>query len=179
MNILILNGSPRKNGNTVQALNALKVGLEKHHQVETVNVVNLKLRGCIACDGCKSNGGNCVLLDGGAELMNQVAAADLIVFGTPVYWWGISAQLKLALDKFYSKDEEFHQAHKKIGIISVGGAELDDPEYRLISEQFKCIADFLGWEVVIDEKIQALAVGDLEKDQEKLAMLTQIGADLK
>ncbi len=178
MNVIILNGSPRRNGNTVHALNAVKAGLEGRHTVETINAIDLKLRGCIACEACSKNGGNCVLPDGGAEFMNKIAAADLIVFGSPVYWWGISAQLKLALDKFYSKNDEFHRVKKKIGIISVGGAELDDPEYRLISEQFHNIADFLGWEVVIDEKFMASDAGDLAKDQAAIKTLTAIGQSL-
>jgi multimeric flavodoxin WrbA len=178
MNILILNGSPRKNGNTAHALKALKSGLGPRHRSEWIDVAALKLRGCIACEGCRKNGGNCVLPDGGAEFMDKVAAADMVLFGSPVYWWGISAQLKLALDKFYSKGEEFHHAGKKIGIVSVGEAGADNPEYRLISEQFRCIADYLGWEVVIDEKISACAVDDLAKDRAKLDALTQIGRNI-
>ncbi len=178
MNVLMLNGSPRKNGNTVSALKALKTGLEPRHQVELLHAVDLKLKGCIACDGCKHNGGRCVLPDDGAMWMEKVAAADLIVFGTPVYWWGVSAQLKLALDKFYSKDEAFHTAHKKLGIVSVGAAELDDPEYRLISGQFRCIAEFLGWQLILDEAFSAVNPGDLAADAAILAELTEKGRTL-
>lgn len=175
MNILILNGSPRKNGNTVHALNALKKGLEPTHRTEWVDVAAMNLKGCIACEGCKKNGGNCVLPDGGAELIDKVAAADMVLFGSPVYWWGISAQLKLALDKFYSKSEEFMQTPKKLGIVAVGEAGPDEPQYRLISGQFRCIAEYLGWELVIDEKITAAAIDDLAGNPARLAELTGTG----
>jgi multimeric flavodoxin WrbA len=178
MNILILNGSPRKNGNTVHALNALKKGMEPAHQTEWVDVVPLNLKGCIACDGCKKNGGDCILPDGGAELIAKVAAADMILMGSPVYWWGISAQLKLALDKFYSRGGEFMRHPKKLGIVSVGEAAVDEPQYRLISEQFHCIAEYLGWKLVIDEKISAAAIDDLANQPSKLAELTLIAQSI-
>lgn len=178
MNILILNGSPRKNGNTVHALKALKTGFEPRHRTEWVDVVELNLQGCIACEACHRNGGRCVLHDGGAELMEKVAAADLIVFGSPVYWWGISGHLKQALDKFYSKGDELMTMPKKLGIVVVGEAELDEPQYRLISSQFRSIAQYMGWEMVIDEKISAGAVDELACNGAILGRLVELGQDI-
>ncbi len=178
MKILILNGSPRKNGNTVHALNALKVGMEPRHRTEWINVVDLNLQGCIACEACQQNGGRCVLPDGGAELMDKVVAADMILFGSPVYWWGITGQLKLALDKFYSKGDELMTMSKKLGIVAIGEAELGDSEYRLISSQFRYIAEYLGWEMIVDEKISAGAVDDLARNKAVLGQLEKLGEDI-
>ena len=85
----------------------------------------------------------------------------MIIFGSPVYWWGISGQLKMALDKFYSKDEEFHRTPKKLGIVAVGAADTGDPQYRLISGQFRCIAGYLGWKIVLDEPVCAATAGEV------------------
>ncbi len=63
---------------------------------------------------------------------------------------------------------------KKIGIISVGAAELSDREYELISGQFQCICEYLNWDLIIDEKISAEEVGDLAKDSKKLLELKEI-----
>jgi len=161
MNVLLINGSPRKNGNTAAAIAAVKSGLPAEYQVEVIDVIGLNMRGCVNCNSCKHNGGDCALPDDGAWFMRKVAAADLIVFGSPIYWCGISGQLKMALDKFYSKDEEFHRTPKKIGSIAIGAVGTDDPEYPLISGQFKRIADYLGWEVVLDEYICAVSRNDV------------------
>ncbi|MDD3154159.1 MAG: flavodoxin family protein [Victivallaceae bacterium] len=179
MKILLINGSPRKQGNTVHALNAIAEGAQKHgHQLEFVNVCALSLKGCINCDCCKHNGGICVLADDGAAFMEKVSQADCLIFGSPVYWWGVSGQLKLALDKFYSKDEQFHKKHKKLAVVAVGAAELDDPEYRLVADQFRCIADFLGWEFLFAEAISAAAVNDLASDKDRLHALIERGETL-
>ena len=181
MNVLILNGSPRKNGNTSHALRAIEDGLKQHHAVEALNVYDFNFRPCRNCDACKRNGGNCIQADDTVRIIDKVTAADLVIFGSPVYWWGISAQLKDVVDKFYSRDDESAptlRTKKKIGIVACGAETTDDPEYKLISDQFHCIAKFLGWEVVLDEAISAAAADDLAKDAARLAQLTETAAKL-
>jgi multimeric flavodoxin WrbA len=181
MNALILNGSPRKNGNTSHALRAIADGLARNHAVESLNVYDYTFRPCRNCDACKRNGGNCIQADDTVRIINKITDADLVIFGSPVYWWGISAQLKDVVDKFYSRDDESVptlRTKKKIGIVAVGAETVDDPEYKLISDQFHCIANFLGWEVVLDEAISAAAAGDLAKDAARLAALTETAAKL-
>ena len=175
MNVLILNGSPRKNGNTSHALRAIEDGLKARHTVESLNVYDFTFRPCRNCDACKRNGGNCVMPDDTVPIITKVAAADLVIFGSPVYWWGISAQLKDVVDKFYSRDDASAKptlrTKKKIGIVACGADSLSNPEYKLISDQFHCIAGFLGWDVVLDESVCAAAADDLAKDTARLAGL--------
>ena len=181
MNALILNGSPRKNGNTSHALRAIEEGLKRNHIVESLNVYDFTFRPCRNCDACKRNGGNCIQADDTVKIINRITDADLIIFGSPVYWWGISAQLKDVVDKFYSRDDESAptlRTKKKIGIVACGAETTDDPEYKLISDQFHCIAKFLGWEVVLDESICAAAADDLAKDAARLAELTEIASKI-
>ncbi|MBR4254890.1 MAG: flavodoxin family protein [Lentisphaeria bacterium] len=184
MNVLLLNGSPRKNGNTAHALRAIEDGLKQHHAVESLNVYDFTFRPCRNCDACKRNGGNCIQADDTVKIIDKVTDADLVIFGSPVYWWGISAQLKDVVDKFYSRDTESAdgtptlRTKKKIGIVACGAETVDDIEYRLISDQFHCIAKFLGWEVVLDESVSAAAADDLAKDGARLAELTAAAAKL-
>ena len=56
----------------------------------------------------------------------------------------------------------------------MGAAELSDKEYELISGQFECICEYLNWDLIIDEKISAWALGDLAKDSEKMAELKNL-----
>ena len=172
---MFINGSPRKNGNTSHALQAIADGLAPRHAVESLNVYDYTFRPCRNCDACKRNGGNCIQADDTVQIISKVAAADLVIFGSPVYWWGISAQLKDVVDKFYSRDDASAKptlrTKKKIGIVACGADALSNPEYKLISDQFHCIAGFLGWEVVLDESICAAAADDLAKDAARLAQL--------
>lgn len=96
--------------------------------------------------------------------------ADAIVFGTPVYWWGMSAQLKAVIDKMYAYQAKNYTnvAGKKVGLISVGGLEVGAIQYNLISSQFKFISNFLKWDVCFDESFCAYNIGDIRKYQPSL-----------
>lgn len=147
MDIILLNGSPRRGGNTHAVLQKMKKQLQTHHTAEILDVCSMHLSGCCACDSCKRNGGHCICPDDSDTIVQKIPQADVVVFGTPVYWWGMSAQLKMVIDKFYAQDAQFQTMEKKIGIVAIGANALEDPQYRLIREQFSCIADYLGWKL--------------------------------
>lgn len=69
----------------------------------------------------------------------------MILFATPVYWWGMSAQLKLIIDKCYCRGMQLK--NKKVGTIVVGGSPVDSIQYELIDKQFDCMAkiSFMGF----------------------------------
>lgn len=179
MKIVILNGSARMKGNTRTALKAIESGIDTEaHEVEFIDVAKYKMSGCMGCDGCKKTGGICVIKDDCIEIVEKVAAADMIIFGSPVYWWGISAQLKTVIDRVYMKNETLGNTKKKIGIVAVGADELSGEQYALISGQFKCICDYLGWDLVIDQAISAAAIGDMKKQSERMEELQKLGKAL-
>lgn len=165
MNILILNGSPRRNGNTHAALQVMKEKLLERHTVEVLDVCAMDLSGCRACDGCKRNDGHCICPDDSDTIIQKIVHADAVIFGTPVYWWGMSAQLKMVVDKFYSQDDQFKTMHKKIGVLAIGANTLDNPQYRLIHEQFSCIAEYLGWELSFSLSFSAYEPGEVCADK--------------
>lgn len=165
MNILILNGSPRYQGNTHTALQMIKTVAEDGNNVEILDVCNLKLSGCCACDGCKSNGGHCVCSDESDAVIQKIVKADAVIFGTPVYWWGMSAQLKMVVDKFYSQDSQFKTMNKKIGVVVVGANDLENPQYRLIHDQFHCIAEYLNWNLAFSLSFSAYEAGEISRDE--------------
>lgn len=181
MNILVLNGSPRMKGNTKTALLEIKKGIEeniKDCSIEFIDVTTKKLSGCINCDACKRNGGTCITPDDSAQLIEKVYQADILIFGTPVYWWGISAQLKILIDKFYSKSKQFAKQNKKIGVVSIGGAVLQDREYGLIKEQFSCICDYLKWKMVFYKPISAYEAGFVSYNEETMKELSKLWENL-
>ena len=165
MKALLINGSPRK-GNTITALEALKEGFKNIAalEIEEVNANDLSVSPCIACDVCGSNS-QCVFDDDTNDVVNAVVAADVIVFATPVYWWGMTAQMKLIIDKFYSQSQNLHDLKKKVGVIIIGEATQEDPQYELITRQFRCIGDYLGWDMAFSKTYTAAGTGDLAKSE--------------
>ena len=103
MKVLILNGSPRVNGNTTAALNEM-ISIFDSEGVETevVQIGNKDIRGCIACGSCKANG-KCVFDDIVNELAPKFENADGLVIASPVYYASANATLIACLDRlFYS-----------------------------------------------------------------------------
>lgn len=169
--ILIVNGSPRMKGNTRSILKTLEKSLAEKYpsaNIEFIDVCRHTLKGCVNCDSCMNNGGKCVLDDDTDLLMEKVLSAGTIIFGSPVYWMGVTAQLKLFIDKFYCKDPVMHDLKKKIAIISVGAAELSDGQYGIIEAQFREMAEFLGWTFVCSSSFAAWHEGDWESVPENM-----------
>ena len=80
---------------------------------------------------------------------------------------GISAQIKIKQwDRMYMKKFEADKKYKQIGIVAVGADSLEDEEYELISRQFRCICNYIGWDLVIDKSISAYAKTDLLNNKE-------------
>ena len=104
MQILVLNGSPRPNGNTKQMIEAFRRGAEgADHQVDVVDVCKKNIKGCLACEYCHTKGrGECIQKDDMQEVYALLKEADMLVLASPIYYHGISGQLKCAIDRFYS-----------------------------------------------------------------------------
>ena len=101
MKVLILNGSPRRNGNTSIALREMeKVFAEEGVETEIVQLGNKAIRGCIACGSCHKNG-KCVFDDVVNELAPKFEAADGLVAATPVYYASANATLIACLDRLF------------------------------------------------------------------------------
>ncbi len=103
MKILVLNGSPTPNGNTIALVNAFKEGAEsKGHEVNVINVAHKNIKGCMACNFCKRNNGQCVQKDDMQEIYPLIQDADMIVFASPIYYFIMSGQLESVIHRFYA-----------------------------------------------------------------------------
>ncbi len=103
MKVLIINGSPKANGNTATALNEMEA-IFRDNGIETVtmHIGNKDIRGCVACGGCYRNG-KCVFDDAVNEAARIFADCDGLVVGSPVYYASPNATLLAFLDRlFYS-----------------------------------------------------------------------------
>ena len=101
MKIVILNGSTRK-GNVYAAISAFAATAEKKNEVEIIDTDSVNVSPCKGCGVCQCYKG-CVAKDDSNMVVDTIVSADMIVFATPVYWWGMTAQLKTVIDKCYCK----------------------------------------------------------------------------
>ncbi|MBQ3855446.1 MAG: flavodoxin family protein [Ruminococcus sp.] len=103
MKVLIINGSPRKDGNTSLALAEMeKIFAQEGIEVKSVQIGSKNIRGCIACNSCAEKG-KCVFDDGVNELAEEFRTADGLVVASPVYYASANATLIACLDRiFYS-----------------------------------------------------------------------------
>lgn len=97
--VLILSGSPRKNGNSDLLCNEfLRGAQEAGHTVEKIRVQEKKVACCLACYACREVG-TCVIKDDMAQIMQQIIDCDVLVLASPVYFYSIDAQLKAVIDR--------------------------------------------------------------------------------
>ena len=103
MKVLMLNGSPRRGGNTARALEEMaRLFAKEGVEAEIIQVGHLDIRGCIACNACYSSG-KCVFDDIVNELAEKFSQADALVVASPVYYASANATLTAVLDRlFYS-----------------------------------------------------------------------------
>ena len=118
--ILILSSSPRKKGNTQLLCEQFQKGDEAAgHAVTLVRLADKKIGFCRACDACMKNGGVCVQDDDMTEIIRQFQQADVVVLATPIYFYGISAQLKAFIDRTYPIWQ--HLGRKELYYVAAAG----------------------------------------------------------
>jgi len=101
--ILILEGSPRRNGNSVILSDEFTRGAEEVGcSVERIRISGKKVSGCLGCNACYRNSGVCVQKDDMAEIREKMLAADVIVLASPIYFYSMTAQMKAVIDRTYA-----------------------------------------------------------------------------
>ena len=143
MNILILAGSPRKGGNTDMLVEAFAKGAILRNTVEVVSVHDYQVSPCMGCNACfKSGKQACVQKDDMSIIYEKMSKADVLVIASPVYFYGLSAQLKAVIDRCHNPlRDTFHI--KKMALLLVGAASLSElfdsilAQYRLCLNFFK------------------------------------------
>jgi multimeric flavodoxin WrbA len=100
MQVLALVGSPRRTGNTDLLVDQVLKGAESRgYSGEKIYLYDFQISPCLDCRGCKKGSFDCHIKDGMQEIRPLLEKADVIVFGTPVYWYGPTAQMKLLIDR--------------------------------------------------------------------------------
>jgi multimeric flavodoxin WrbA len=153
MKIMTILGSPRAKGNTSKILNWIEDELRAGgHKVSRVGVGDGKIRGCVECFGCKrvKDKPGCSVRDGGNALFEQMLKSDLILFASPLFCWGVTAQIKAVFDraycllKFNGNGYNSLLKGKRLALLVTGGSEVKGnidlavPPFREFASFFKC-----------------------------------------
>lgn len=110
MKVLSLLGSARKKGNTATVLGWVENELRASgHQIERIELVGKKINGCLGCGKCRQfpDKLGCVQDDDAGPILERVLAADAVIYASPLYFWGFSAQMKALIDRGYCLVTEY------------------------------------------------------------------------
>ena len=101
--IVVVIGSPRHNGNTEIMADAFVQGaMESGNQVTVYKLSEMKVNGCHGCDYCSMHQGECVQKDEMQKIYPALYEADMLVFASPLYYYGFSSQIKAMIDRLYA-----------------------------------------------------------------------------
>ena len=143
--IVLLVGSVRRNGNTELLAKAFADGAGKRHEVKTVSVADYRIHPCKGCNCCYAREGNqCIQNDDMTEIYNLLSQADTLVIASPVYFYGVSAQLKALIDRLHTPMRN-HFSIRRLGLILVGAATIPDL-FEPIMMQYRMILRFFSLE---------------------------------
>jgi len=164
MKILTLLGSARRKGNTATVLGRVEDELlSGGHAVERIYLHNKSITGCLGCAKCreKSHEIGCVQRDDALEIMQKMISSDGVLYASPIYFWGFSAQIKILIDRCFSLVTNYHKpghtslmAGKRLGLLVTGADPYEDNAEGLFTA-FDRIVDFL-----LATKVGNLYVGE-------------------
>lgn len=163
--VVVITGSPRKNGNSAAMAEAfIKAAEEKGHTVTRFDAAMMNVGGCHACETCFKSGKACSFDDDFNTIAPHILETDDIVFAMPVYWYSIPGQIKNVIDKIYSfcvagKDV----AGKGCGLIACCEEE-DMTVLDGVRMPLERSAALLKWHMIGEVLIPGvLNTGDIEK----------------
>ncbi|WP_235284257.1 flavodoxin family protein [Methanosarcina sp. 1.H.A.2.2] len=148
--VLGLVGSPKVDGNTSRLVNAVLEGAaEKGAETVVYNLASLDIKGCDACCRCQEHG-CCVIDDDMQKLYREIQAADVLVLGSPVYMWQMTAQTKLLIDRmtaFLRPDFSSRFDNKKLILVFTQGIQ-DRDAFKPYFEYTAGLLYYLGFDVL-------------------------------
>ena len=144
--ITVLVGSPRKDGNTEMLADAfLKGAREAGNEISKIHLKGLKVNGCLGCEYCTKNDGKCVQKDDMQAIYDELRNTDIVVLATPIYYFGITAQLKAVIDRFYPSLTKPFSAHSSLFLVTYGDESATEADMA-IAHYKTIISRGMGWQ---------------------------------
>lgn len=178
MKILALMGSPRKGGNTDLLIDEVLSGAETiGHQGEKLCLYDLNITACTDCRNCSTGDLTCTIEDDMIDIYPRIESSHVIIFGTPLYWYGPSGPMKLFMDRMlpYSETETLKGKKALLVIPSAEGPAACEAAVAM----FRLSFDYLGMEMVDVLLPTAYEKGEIRKQPEVLEKAYEMGASLQ
>ena len=143
MNILILQASPRANGNTAWMAEEYKKAAEAAgHEVTLANVAKMNIAGCLACEYCHTKGnGTCIQKDDMQELLPLMNQAEVLVLAAPIYYFTLCAQIQAPIQRMYCVNKP-----AKVKKMALLVSSYSPGVYDGCSSQFRDLCKYWGAE---------------------------------
>jgi multimeric flavodoxin WrbA len=181
MKVLAVVGSPRKGGNTEILLSRIAEGARSAGaEVETLHLGALQVRECDGCHACWQ-GRVCSKDDDMREVYPKIAASDMIVFGTPVYWYGPTALMKAFIDRFvyFNCEQNRPQVRGKRAAVAVVLEEDREETWKPVIEFFEKSLGYLEMTLAGTIVVPGVgAKGAIRQRPERLEEAIRLGAEL-
>lgn len=176
MKVLILNGSPRKDGNTAAALREVAAVLnEEGIETRTIDVGKMDIRGCLACNWCYEHG-KCVIDDPVNEIALQLKEADGLVLGSPVYYASANGTLISLLDRLFH-GTSFDKTMKVGAAVAVARRGGCTATFDQLNKYFTIsgmpVASSQYW-----NQVHGLVPGDAVKDEEGMQTMRTLARNM-
>lgn len=143
MRIVVLQGSPNKDGSTALLVEEFSRGArEAGHAVARIDVADLTIDPCHGCVACGYGARPCVRCDDMAQVLDQILGADMVVFATPLYYYGMSAQLKTVIDRFCSENVAITAKRLRAALITVAW-NADTWTFEALGAHYKTLCRYL------------------------------------
>lgn len=176
MNVLLINGSPRVNGNTAYALEQMaEVYRAEGIRAEVMHIGHLPIRSCIACGGCRKSG-RCVFDDPVNEVLAKFEAAEGIVVGSPVYYASANATLVALLTRVFhaARFDKRMKVGASVAVARRGGCSATFDELnKFFTISGMPIASSHYW-----NSVHGGAPGEAEKDIEGIATVRNLARNM-
>ena len=181
--VFVVMGSPRKNGNSASlAQNVIDGAKSAGATVDSYYLHGMDIKPCDACDECqRNNNRECVIDDDMQELYLKIREADALVIASPIYYFNISAQTKLFIDRWYALGEGKSSTlnGKQVGVI-LTYVDLDPFISGAVNalRSFQDIFDYLGDNIIDMIYGRASEAGEIKANQDLMDRAYQLGQKL-
>ena len=145
MKITVLFGSPNRKGSTnILVESFVRGATEARHECEVLDVCHMDIHPCTGCVACGYEGPY-VQKDDVGQIRTKLLASDMVVFATPLYYYGMSAQLKTVVDRFCAYNSSLNSRHLKSALITVAW-NADDWTFESLEAHYKTLVRYINFE---------------------------------
>ena len=143
MKMVVLQGSPNKKGSTFILADCFRQGAEAAgHTVEFIDVAHARIHPCTGCVHCGYEG-PCVQKDDVESIRKKILDGDMLVFASPLYYYGMSAQLKILIDRFCAFNSSMQRKHMKSALLTVAWNS-DSWTFEALEAHYKTLVRYLN-----------------------------------